>query len=570
MKSTNRQDLFDLLDQLSAWILSFGLRQRVIRWAALSLFVSMVWVILAMLPDERAPGAIRPEDAFTQGAYVVCQVRAAVIGPAVVGGASYCDQFADPQSVNFSPLIFEIPFRRLFGAGVLQHVLVLAFAGWLAFQAAAHFQAEVYNLPDTSCAAHYLLQGAFINPYNTLNIHENEVAPGEKNLPLHLIGGPGDVCVHLENAALFEQMDGTPRVIGPTVNQCIRLEGFERLRKAIDLRDQNEVFVVSGRSQDGIRVTAKDVHVVYSVYRDHQEPSYERPYPFQDPQAIENLVYERGGKEWHRELSDQLRGSLLDFFAMHPLSEFLAMVQEPELKKNQAYEQELLIESQSLAGAEGRVDPPPLRKIEGIEYVPRPQLTDLFYTHAKETWPEAGMQIDWIGVGTWDFPAQVIRTRHQEAWRISHENLARNNPAAYQRLRSQQKIGEVQRLIQSIAIATFQKVNSVSGITLDDVMRTLILAYHTQMREAIGEYERAIRELDIQLKQKFDPVEIVEFQNKKSKLETEYARVMEVVFFLTRFTANWLRKPPPGKIVPGAGSPGAPSSATPGSSPTGG
>jgi hypothetical protein len=365
-------------------------------------------------------------------------------------------------------------------------------------------------------------------------------------------------------------MEGTPRVIGPTVNQCVRLEGFERLRKAMDLRDQKEVFVVSGRSQDGIRVTAKDVQVVYSVYRDHEEPTYERPYPFQDPQAIENLVYGLGGKEWHRELSDQLHGALLDFFAMHPLNEFLAMVQEPELKKSQAYEKELLIESQRLAGAEGSVEPPPLHKIDGIDYVPRPQLTDLFYTQAMETWPDAGMQIDWIGVGTWDFPAPVIRMRHQEAWRISHENLAKNNPAAYQRLRSQQKIGEVQRLIQSIAITTFRKVNSVPGITLDDAMRTFILAYHTQMREALGDYERAIRELDIQLKQKYDPVEIAEFRDKKSRLETEYAKVMEVVLFLTRFTANWLRKSPPSRIVPAAGSPGEASSAPPGSSPKGG
>jgi hypothetical protein len=172
MMASYRQTLFDLLDQLFVWIFSFGSSQRVVRWTALTVFLSLVWVILAVLPDERAPGDIRTEDAFTQVAYVFCQVRAAVVGPPVAGGQSYCDQFADPESVNLSPLIFEIPFRRLFRAGVLQHILVLAFAGWLAFQAAAHFQAEVYNLPDTSCAAHFLLQGAFINPYNTLNIHE--------------------------------------------------------------------------------------------------------------------------------------------------------------------------------------------------------------------------------------------------------------------------------------------------------------------------------------------------------------------------------------------------------------
>ena len=58
------------------------------------------------------------------------------------------------------------------------------------------------------------------------------------------------MVVELDSVALFERADGTPHVIGPTGNKLggkETLEGFERFREAldirdhyVDLRDQNE------------------------------------------------------------------------------------------------------------------------------------------------------------------------------------------------------------------------------------------------------------------------------------------------------------------------------------------
>jgi hypothetical protein len=339
------------------------------------------------------------------------------------------------------------------------------------------------------------------------------------------------------------------------VRQSVTLKAFEKLRTVIDLRDQNEVFNVTGRSQDGIRVTAKDVHLVYSVFRSHQEPTYERPYPFQDPQAIENLVYQQGGNVWNIELGAKIRGALLDFFAGHPLNEFLAMVQEPELKKSQEYEYELMRESQRLTGSNEPSVPPPIKKIEGIEYVSRPQITDHFYTRAEESWLAQGMQVDWIGVGTWDFPAQLIHTRHQEAWRITHENMAKNNPAAFNRLRNQQQLGETLRLIQSVPIATYQKIVATPGIASEDAMRALILVYHTQMREALNEYEHAGHELDSELQQQTDPIKATELRELRERLLREASKIYEVVMFLTRFTAKWYSKTPSPETQESPGNP---------------
>ncbi len=536
-----RDPLLLLLDFFTTWFLAFGRTRAWLRWLLITTFGLLIWVYLAIQPVDKLGTAINSEQALDQALYVICQVREAVASTPV-GQASghFCDGYITPGAVSFEPLVFEIPLLWLFSAGVFRHILLMAFTGWLALKFAARYQAEVYELPDVACAEHFLLQAALINPYNVMNVREGRDRPDEEELPVFRIGGPGIVCVHLENAALFEKIDGTPRVIGPTVRHLVTLDGFERLRRAIDVRDQKEVFDIRGRSQDGIRVTAKDVNVVYSVYRNHQEPSYERPYPFQDPQAIENLVYRQGLELWNVSVGSQIRGALLDFFAQHPLNEFLAMIQEPELKERQEQEMELIQESQRLAGSDDPVSPPPLERVEGIEYVSRPQLTDLFYTRAEESELARGVQIDWVGVGTWDFLAQLIPARHQEAWRITHDNLMKNNPAAFSGLRWQHKINETLRLIQMVPIGTFKRVMNVPDIQIDDAIRALILAYYTEMREAHAEYERSESELEKLEGQESDPVKLMASRERRAKLRAEKARIAEVMAFLSRFTGRWL------------------------------
>lgn len=539
-----KDPVFGALDLLTAWFFDFGSGWAILRWFAITLVGAGLWVLLAIQPLEKLAGAIDPNLVFDQVFYVICQVRETIVAlPPEEAAVHFCGAYANPEAISFEPLIFEIPLQWLFGAGVFRHILLLAFACWLAFKIASQYQADVYDIPDISCSEHFLLQAAFINPRNVINIQDASQRPLEEHLPLYLIGGPGKVCVHLENAALFEKMDGVPRVVGPTVRQSVILDGFERLRKVIDLRDQKESFDIRGRSQDGIRVAAKDVQVVYSVFRNHIEPSYEQPYPFQDPRAIENLVFQQSQQVWNLSVGIQIRGALLDFFAQHTLNEFLAMIQEPELKKAQEYELELMKESRRLSGSEEPIGTPPIENVDGIEYVSRPQITDLFYERAEETKLARGAEIDWVGVGTWDFPAQLIPVRHQEAWRITHDNLMKNNPAVFNGLRWQYKINETLRLIQMVPIATFKKMISTPDIHTDDAIRALILAYHTQMREAYADYERSERELEKLESQETDPVKVLEHREKLGNLIAEKQRISEVMAFLARFIGRWLVGP---------------------------
>jgi hypothetical protein len=276
-----------------------------------------------------------------------------------------------------------------------------------------------------------------------------------------MIGGPGKVRVYLENAAVFEQVGGIPNVIGPTTTRTSKPSGadqaarksilgrsqgllaavrrfdrdgyrskndgarvlgsFERIRSVIDLRDQVQEISVNARTRDGIPVYVKNMRVIYSVQRDGQEPSLQKPYPFK-PEAVESLVYDLTRESWTDAVAAQIKREIGAFIFRHTLSEFLAAVGRPELEQAVKNMAEIQVEADRLAGMQDDFeidvpDPPP--------FIPRPGISDLFYDYSNfvARVRKKGVELRWIGIGTWDFPTDIIPERHLQAWRITYENL---------------------------------------------------------------------------------------------------------------------------------------------------
>jgi hypothetical protein len=106
-----------------------------------------------------------------------------------------------------------------------------------------------------------------------------------------------------------------------------------------------------------------------------------------------------------------------------------------------------------------------------------------------------------------------------------------------------------------VPIATYQKIVATPGIASEDAMRALILVYHTQMREALNEYEHAGHELDSELQQQTDPIKATELRELRERLLREASKIYEVVMFLTRFTAKWYSKTPSPETQESPGNP---------------
>jgi hypothetical protein len=289
------------------------------------------------------------------------------------------------------------------------------------------------------------------------------------------------------------------------------LDGFERFRQAIDIRDHyvdlrdqdSKSQSVSSRSLDGIPITATDVRLMFSIYRGGVKPSAETPYPF-SREAIENIIYQATSRvtpelanpsthefSWINRMIGLIRGELGAFMSKHKLTDYLASTGMPEMEKYKEREEMLVEQVQKivqpeqdfLASGEQKTAP---------EFQPRYKISNLFTQFAEEFTKKArnsGVELHWIGVGTWKTPIELIPEKHLEAWKLSNENFYRESPEALSKLEKEAIMQKMVTLIQEVPLAAYMKT-STEEKEIKRAMRSLLLAYHQQLLEA-AEFMRA-------------------------------------------------------------------------------
>ena len=450
----------------------------------------------------------------------------------LVGGITWAvlGYLLHPYAPNSDPMLSFLlyPFRALFAADVFKHILIGVFVFWIAFRAAAIYMTDIFELNNVRIAERFIRQSAFASRYDVLEIRDGEVRLDDQDSPIFLIGGPGKVRVYLENAAVFEQIGGIPEVIGPTTakdrkNQAAAqtrersmlgrtrglfsamlrfnrdeyaekndgarvLDSFERLRSVIDLRDQVQEISVNARTRDGVPVAVRNMRVIYSVQRDGREPSLELPYPF-DKQAIESLVYDLSRESWTDAMAAQIKREIGAFIFRHTLSEFLAAIGRPELEQAAKGISEVQSEADRLAGMQDAYeidvpDPPP--------FIPRPGISDLFYDYSNfvARVREKGVELRWIGIGTWDFPSDIIPERHLQAWRISYENLARGSEAALNRLAADSWAEQMLALLHDTPLDKFNSIDPQDEQLRKVYYINLVNAYRGKLHLALEAFDR--------------------------------------------------------------------------------
>ncbi len=275
-----------------------------------------------------------------------------------------------------------------FAPQVLLHLLPAIFALWLGFRLAAHYVSDLFELESPSIAANYLRASILGLGYDTLNVTQSDLKLLNRSSPLLRIGGPGFLQVHLGHAVVMETAEGKPQVYGPDQRRFI--QGFERMRDVIDLRDQlRELDEVRAVTADGIEVRARHVQMMFRVYGGEQERSLQAPFPYTEA-AIRRLVYgrpvtEKGAASWTDELADLAATEIRSFVGSLTLEAFLAL--QPERAVGGGPEQ---------AGATGSF------------HIPRRKLTERFHTEqARARLKERGLELDWAGVGTWQIESEA-------------------------------------------------------------------------------------------------------------------------------------------------------------------
>ena len=100
---------------------------------------------------------------------------------------------------------------------------------------------------------------------------------------------------------------------------------------------------------------------------------------------------------------------------------------------------------------------------------------------ATEKASKRGVELHWVGVGTWKTPNEIVPGKHLEAWRISRENMARGNPTALDILRQEARLQQIIRLIQTAPLGRFQQTSKDEH---QHRVQDLLIAYRQQLIEA--------------------------------------------------------------------------------------
>ena len=375
----------------------------------------------------------------------------------------------------------------------LRYLPVLVVPFIIGLQAAARYLADIFELKKIEIARDFIRQVALTGNSKSITIGNGNIKEKDKESPIYQIGGPGQVLVELDTAALFEKANGQPHVIGPGK---AKLDGFERFRQAIDLRDQyTDPLEVGSRSLDGIRISTNDVRLLFSVYRGEKEPSAETPHPF-TKESIEALVYGQASQvvlegpypsepptSWTGTIQGLIRGRLGGFMSKYHLAEYLASIGVPEIENARQREAEIVEVGKEVVAKDDpleprQIPPPP-------EFKARHIVSNLFGEFAKDFTKNAGsrgVQLSWIGVGTWKTPNEIVPERHIEAWRLSHDNLARGSVGALDSLKEESMLQQTLRLIKTIPLARFQQN---LGKEHKHIVRELLLGYREQFIELI-------------------------------------------------------------------------------------
>jgi hypothetical protein len=376
--------------------------------------------------------------------------------------------------------------RALLDAHILQYLPIFIAPFFIAQHLAALYLADIFELADISVARRFVSEVALSGSDETIRISRGQISDQHLESPNYLIGGPGKVIVDLDSVALFERADGTPHVIGPTGKEPhgkATIDGFERFRLALDIRDQhvelrdqdNKSQSVKGRSIDGIPITATDVRLMFSVYRgDTPQPSAEFPYPF-SKDAIERITYKSTSKvtpdqkdpstydfNWINNMIGLIRGRLGGFMSMHKLTEYLASTGAPEFEKAVQREELIAEQVRRLTQPSEEADikapkPPP-------SFTPRYKITNLFSQFAEEFTKSArnnGVELHWIGVGTWKTPPEIdiVSEKHLEAWKVSQENLKAGSKESMDKAESEAMLEKLAALIGQVPINAFRELD---------------------------------------------------------------------------------------------------------------
>jgi hypothetical protein len=439
---------------------------------------------------------------------------------------------------------------------------------------AARYLDDVYELDDEDLASGFLEDVTFGYGREKITINEGKISAEDEESPLILIGGPGKIQVNLDSIALLETVTGEPEIIYPRSDPW-KLGRFERIREIgrydevgkreyaiINLRDQ---FVsglsVKSRTKDGIPLEVHDIKVIFSILRKggaEDDMAQDGSYLF-DERAVQALVYNqtiitpepttRSGITfpWDTTVIPLIATEFEDLIKSHNLSEILASISQKEMDNASQNDQTLMQMRLEMTGQQMTEEM--RKKSTAPNFQSRSKITALFFEKEfKDKAASLGVTIDWIDIGTWQLPSNLILEKHKKAWDLSRENSQKRN--ALERWKRRQEVAEIAELVDHVIIRNYEKTpRKLSEKDLEKLVMTnpeAAIEYRRQMLQSGGQRSSKIIALEILKafrKEMNAGKSLLEGDNKPlEEKQADLASIEKAIKNISYFTDHWVNK----------------------------
>jgi hypothetical protein len=158
-----------------------------------------------------------------------------------------------------------------------------------------------------------------------------------------------------------------------------------------------------------------------------------------------------------------IRERLGGFMRQHKLTEYLASIGTPEIQKFKEREADIVNQMQQLTPS--NEDAADRKDVNAPDFQSRYKVKDLFAQFTEEFTGKArerGVELHWIGVGTWESPIKEISDEHFEAWMLSQENLKNDSPERMKKIEQEVVVERMKELIQKVPISAYDEITDSS------------------------------------------------------------------------------------------------------------
>jgi hypothetical protein len=432
---------------------------------------------------------------------------------------------------------------------------------------------DFYELNDEDLASDFLEEVTFGYGHEKITINEGRISKKDEESPLILIGGPGSIQVNLDSVALLEKVNGEPEVIYPQ-NDAWRLGRFERIREIgksdevgkreyaiINLRDQ---FVsglsVKSRTKDGIPLEAQGIKVIFSILRRQstEDDKVQGDAYLFDENAVQTLVYDQTiitpessapsgiTFPWDTTVIPLVISELEELIVSHNLGEILASISQKELDTAFSNDQTVAQMRLDMTGQQVKAG----ARREAPKFESRSKITAQFFEKEfKEKAAALGVSIEWIDIGTWQLPSNLILEKHKKAWELSRQNAIKRN--AVERSRKKHEMDEILELVNTVVVKNFEKkadFRKLANEELEKLSPQALREYKHQLQQhQQGNQKRNPRLVAQDMLNAFRvelraAKELIENDNKPlEETTTDLANIEKALVNISQF--HWVKRP---------------------------